>query len=515
MRESSEKPNLWATSHDTLPSPTETETFIDAGYEVDSNGRPLHPSWKEMLSNESIGAIIGKGKYYNWGPNYTVDPVIIAGNTNRKVLLIQRKDNGNWALPGGFIDNDEQDLSAAYRELGEETGLVNIGKPTARIYKGIVADPRTTIHAWPETTAYLWNIESPLDICPGDDAADAKWFSENNLPANLHGSHAEIIKLALEYQKPTDLKGIISLPTELLTFKPASGGHMAYGHLLVDGPHDRLFIKAYDPDQFTDEQRREHSLAYLQKEQLYFEHLRANNYKEIPERSELIDNKILAMDAFHTDDGWSWQVPIDIDIAPKYISDILDTFKKLNDIPLPKNDYHETVKPTYLTLWEEGWKSIDDQKISDINEKIRSFYDQFSPDLQKSTVALLNNLKNMRSTALSSEQPDDFVLSHNDARQSNIAWHLDHGVKLIDWSWADIAPINADSTMFLIDLAKSGYDVNPYLNDHFNNDHALALAGFWLAHSLWPTRDGSDIIRKQQITSAATAYELTIKKPRP
>ncbi len=56
---------------------------------------------------------------------------------------------------------------------------------------------RATVHAWPETTAYMWNLESTIDVMPSDDALEAEWFDEKNLPKNIHPSHAKIIELAL------------------------------------------------------------------------------------------------------------------------------------------------------------------------------------------------------------------------------------------------------------------------------------------------------------------------------
>ncbi len=59
----------------------------------------------------------------------TVDTIVIA-KAEFKVLLIKRgkepfKDN--WAFPGGRIEQKESDImTAAYRELKEETNLIEI-----------------------------------------------------------------------------------------------------------------------------------------------------------------------------------------------------------------------------------------------------------------------------------------------------------------------------------------------------------------------------------------------------
>ena len=66
-------------------------------------------------------------------PSITVDAIVLNSLKN-SILVIKRKFDpfkGFWALPGGFLDYNEEPLTACLRELKEETGLLgregNIG----------------------------------------------------------------------------------------------------------------------------------------------------------------------------------------------------------------------------------------------------------------------------------------------------------------------------------------------------------------------------------------------------
>ena len=58
-------------------------------------------------------------------PAVTVDIIVVRKiNNSTEILLIERKNEpfkNQWALPGGFVDIDEELEKAAYRELEEET----------------------------------------------------------------------------------------------------------------------------------------------------------------------------------------------------------------------------------------------------------------------------------------------------------------------------------------------------------------------------------------------------------
>jgi ADP-ribose pyrophosphatase YjhB (NUDIX family) len=189
----------WDTSTNDIAVLNDVENIKTTICRVDKLERPIHP-WFEDLAR-SVGVVAGRGKYWNWGPNYTVDPIIIGNvETNPKLLLVKRNDNNKWAFPGGFLDySAESTVTASVRECHEETGVEIEKKPTKTIYIGPVADERTTAHAWAFTNAKLWLLNKTQPVSPQiEEVNDVEWHDLTNLPENIHGSHAKIIEFALK-----------------------------------------------------------------------------------------------------------------------------------------------------------------------------------------------------------------------------------------------------------------------------------------------------------------------------
>lgn len=118
-------------------------------------------------------------------PVPTVDVLIeLAGG----IVLVRRKNPPpGWALPGGFVDYGEPLWAAAKREAKEETGLDVELTALLHVYSRPGRDPR--LHT--VSTVYVGRASgTPVG---GDDAAEARVFPLDALPAPLAFDHAEII----------------------------------------------------------------------------------------------------------------------------------------------------------------------------------------------------------------------------------------------------------------------------------------------------------------------------------
>jgi len=129
-------------------------------------------------------------------PAVTTDAVIFAVNGDEKsVLLIKRGRppfEGMWALPGGFLNIDEELDDGVKRELAEETGLTGIELKQLKAYGSVNRDPRhRTI-----SVVFYGVTDRQHEVKGMDDAAEAKWFPIDDLPS-MAFDHEEIVADAL------------------------------------------------------------------------------------------------------------------------------------------------------------------------------------------------------------------------------------------------------------------------------------------------------------------------------
>ena len=134
---------------------------------------------------------------YNYPrPALTVDIVLVKpGPNGLELLLIQRGHPpfaSRWALPGGFVDENESLEAAACRELAEETGLADVTLGQLAAFGDPGRDPR----GWTVSVVFWALVEGEVPILrAGDDAADACWWPLDDLP-QLAFDHEEIVASA-------------------------------------------------------------------------------------------------------------------------------------------------------------------------------------------------------------------------------------------------------------------------------------------------------------------------------
>ena len=147
-------------------------------------------------------------------PSLTVDVAVLRyRNGHLEILLIERARppfEGRWALPGGFVDEDETPAEAAERELLEETAVSGMSLFEVGTYGAAGRDPR----GWVVSVAFLALAQSDCEAQAGDDARNAIWHRLNELPP-LAFDHDEIIRgtrEALARRAQIDTSPLMLLP---------------------------------------------------------------------------------------------------------------------------------------------------------------------------------------------------------------------------------------------------------------------------------------------------------------
>src|SRR6266700_874048 len=111
-----------------------------------------------------------------------------------QLLLIRRLAKPfehRFALPGGFVGEEESLDAAAVRELREETGVEKVYLEQLYTFGDPKRDPRGRVI----TVAYYALASDTQVLRAGTDAADARWFPITELPS-LAFDHRKIVEYA-------------------------------------------------------------------------------------------------------------------------------------------------------------------------------------------------------------------------------------------------------------------------------------------------------------------------------
>lgn len=132
----------------------------------------------------------------------TVDIVVFKKiGEELKLLLIKRKNEpfqNFWALPGGFVNENEDLEIAAKRELFEETQVKVNSLDQLKAFGKPFRDPRSHV----VSVAFMAFVDQNTVAIGSDDAKEAQWFSVFELP-KIAFDHDEIITFALSKTQTT------------------------------------------------------------------------------------------------------------------------------------------------------------------------------------------------------------------------------------------------------------------------------------------------------------------------
>jgi ADP-ribose pyrophosphatase len=140
------------------------------------DGRPVNPC-------ESTSIRYGRNEMGFWGEQLMADALVTVNLPPwgaRYLLMVERDDGYDWAVPGGHVEPDETSVEAALRELAEETGMAAAdGAEWAGVLPPrYVPDPRASDEAWAVTVPVCIDLGTrdrlPL-VTGGDDARRAQW----------------------------------------------------------------------------------------------------------------------------------------------------------------------------------------------------------------------------------------------------------------------------------------------------------------------------------------------------
>lgn len=297
-----------------------------------------------------------------------------------------------------------------------------------------------------------------------------------------------------------------------------SGGFSRNRRALVSAGDRTIFVKEVDVDVLPDDGETE--LAWLKKDYEVMRLLQKLHPQYVADWAKLAgDGHVLMTTSYASADGWLWRPPTEKSVAKRYISAVVAATRELEKTELP----NEVIEELQLQPFATAKLGLDDgiDRIiidGDIRRQLIDNYRILLPEQSEvnqrrcqKMIRLLSERDELADISVRAKQfakqPED-CFNHTDVRSDNLAFHPQTGeLKLVDWNWASYAPQGSGATEFLIDMARHGHDVTPWLGE-LNTEMLAAFVGFFLIRSLKPPLQPGDDLRQMQALSAATAYDL-------
>ena len=311
---------------------------------------------------------------------------------------------------------------------------------------------------------------------------------------------------------------VLNLPHDRVQIEAVAGGYSRNRRSLVGYEDKWVFVKEVDTELLPDDGAEE--LWWLKKDHLCAEELRRTVPELVPNWSRLeSDGHILIMTSYRPIDGWEWSLPEGHELRSRYIQAVIDATRRLEGLQFNEATIEKLKLQPYFRdelALDDGFALIVQNEA--IRDQLKDKYTAFiahKPGEFKSQheqmLELLSSKEALEALAHKAsqliEQPND-SFGHCDVRSDNLAFHSKTGeVKFVDWNWASYATKGFGATEFLIDMARRGADVTPWVGD-LNIEMLAATVGFYAKRCLKDPLAPGSTLRDMQAESAAVAFDL-------
>ena len=144
-------------------------------------------------SLDDVRAIFDTKPWLHFSPAIGVEAFVL--NPAGELLLLKRKDNSRWAVPGGLLEVGEVAAEGALRELWEEAGLRGRVVRLLGIFDAQKWGSRLDVHA----LHIVFQVECvDFSAVPGIEMIEARYFSALPGADELHYGHEQRIPKCLD-----------------------------------------------------------------------------------------------------------------------------------------------------------------------------------------------------------------------------------------------------------------------------------------------------------------------------
>jgi 8-oxo-dGTP diphosphatase len=120
---------------------------------------------------------------------HSVSVAAVVTDDSGRVLVVQRRDNANWEIPGGVLELDESIHAGLRREVEEETGLLVEPDRLTGVYKNLRLG----------VVALVFRANATGGVAgPTEESVAIAWWTADDVAARMGETFAVLVLDALD-----------------------------------------------------------------------------------------------------------------------------------------------------------------------------------------------------------------------------------------------------------------------------------------------------------------------------